>query len=141
MRHWVLIILAILFGLALGLGGTVLELGASPGGTVERDYTIAKGGGAVDMSGPHVVIDETSFDFGSMERGLSRTQAFKLRNTGGKPLTIDRGNVSCGQCITNVHISNPSIEPGESADVVLTFRTTTMGPFRHSADVYTNDSS
>ncbi len=141
MRHWILILLAILFGLALGLGTTVIELGASPSGTVSRDLLLNSGTPAIDLAGPHAVVEQTTFDFGSMERGVIKSHIFTVKNTGAKPLTLEKGSVSCGLCIVGVIFSKSSLSPEESAEVTVNWKANSMGPFRHSADVLTNDSS
>jgi hypothetical protein len=141
MRHWVLILLAVLFGLALGLGGTVIELGASPSGRIKDDLKITSSSGPVDMHRPHVAIEKTEYDFGSMERGITQTHAFPVKNDGGEPLTMEKTSVSCGMCIVGVHFSKMPIPPGESAEAEITWKASSMGPFRHHANLRTNDPS
>lgn len=141
MRHWVLILLAVLFGLGLGLGTTVIELGASPGGSIDRELAVGNKSGPVDLSGPHIAVEKTEFDFGSMERGIIQSHVFPFRNVGGKPLTLEKGSVSCGLCIVNVQFSKSPVPPDESAEATITWKGTSMGPFRHHANVMTNDPS
>jgi hypothetical protein len=141
MRHWVLILLAVLFGLALGLGGTAIELGPKPSGTIERDLLLNSNTAPVDLSGSHIVVEQTEFDFGSMERGLTRSHSFPLKNVGGKPLSLEKGSVSCGLCILSVVFDKSPVPPGESAEATITWKANSMGPFRHSADVATSDPS
>jgi hypothetical protein len=123
------------------LGGTIIELGASPGGAIERELSLSNSAAPVDLSGPHVVVGDANFDFGSMERGVSKSHSFELKNAGGKPLSLEKGSVSCGLCIIGVQFSESPVPPGESAEATITWKANSMGPFRHSADVLTNDPS
>ncbi|MCC7085170.1 MAG: DUF1573 domain-containing protein [Pirellulales bacterium] len=141
MRHWVLIVLALLLGIALGFGGTIIELGASPSGTIAQDLAIGDTAVAVDSSAPHVIVENTEFDFGNMERGISQSHTFSVKNGGRGLLTLEKGPVSCGLCIIGVHFDNTPVPSDQTGEVAITWKANSMGPFRHHADVHTNDPS
>lgn len=42
------------------------------------------------VSAPRMMLEETSHDFGTVDEGSVLTHAFKVRNTGNRPLEIEK---------------------------------------------------
>ncbi|HTQ39161.1 MAG TPA: DUF1573 domain-containing protein [Pirellulales bacterium] len=137
MRHWFLIILAVVLGLAFGLGLTVMELGASFTSTV--DASLAQQNSPVSPDAPHVVADEEEYKFGSMERESLKTHVFTIRNEGHSPLSLHKGASTC-RC-TKFELAGETVKPGESTTVTIEWKARDVqpGPFRQSATIETND--
>ncbi|HZZ27306.1 MAG TPA: DUF1573 domain-containing protein [Pirellulales bacterium] len=137
MRHWVLIVLAILFGAGFGLGITVMELGASLTSTV--DASMAMRPTAASLQGPHVVPDQEEYNFGSMERESHKSHVFTIRNDGHAPLILKKGETTC-RC-TKFEIAETDLKPGDSTAVTLEWKARDVNPgaFRQSATIETND--
>jgi hypothetical protein len=146
MRIWFLVAAAIVLGLAFGYGLTVMELGASPVGSVDSvlNFQTPKPVG----NGPRVVADNEEYKFGSMERESYKSHVFTVRNEGHEPLILKKGESTC-RC-TKFEIGDKNlktgesitINPGESATVNVQWHATVPpGTFRQSATIETNDSS
>ena len=89
-------------------------------------------------SEPHVEVDGPHYDFGTMQRGTTKSHEFTFHNVGHGPLTLRVGNTSC-KCTLGSVPSAP-IPPGESVNVKLEWTAKiNAGPFRQTASVITND--
>lgn len=64
-------------------------------------------------------FDRLSHDFGEVHPDTDNTTAFKVTNTGDKPLIISDVSASCG-CTTPLKPEGP-IAPGESDVIMVTF--------------------
>ena len=69
---------------------------------------------------PRAQLEETVYNFGSMEQGTSLSHAFKVRNVGGSPLSIEVGATTC-KCTVG-GLSTREVGPDEEAEVTLSFR-------------------
>jgi len=63
-------------------------------------------------------LDSTK-DFGKIQEGLKLEVSFRFRNTGGKPLVIERVQPSCG--CTVAEQPNEPIAPGAEGQIKATF--------------------
>lgn len=89
-------------------------------------------------SEPRVEVDEPQYDFGTMQRGTTKSHAYVLRNVGQAPLTLRVGHTTC-KC-TLGEVRDEPVLPGESVEVNLEWTAKSgMGPFRQEATVVTND--
>jgi hypothetical protein len=87
---------------------------------------------------PRAQLEETVYNFGSMEQGTSLSHAFKVRNVGGSPLSIEVGATTC-KCTVG-GLSTREVGPDEEAEVTLEWiAKTSPGPFRHGATLITSD--
>lgn len=75
-----------------------------------------------ELKAPRLKIEDTVYDFGSVEQGKSVEYDFVLKNEGDAPLEITRVVPSCG--CTATKLSADKIEPGETATVHAVFDTT-----------------
>jgi hypothetical protein len=83
-------------------------------------------------------VDEQHYDFGTMQRGTSKSHDFKITNLGDAPLKLRGGTTTC-KC-TLSEVSEKPIPPGESTKVHVQWAAKAdNGPFRQTANVLTND--
>jgi hypothetical protein len=88
--------------------------------------------------GPRLVLRESVFEFGAVERGTEVVHVFGLPNRGGADLRIDHVKTSCG-CTVAV-LSDQMIPPGSEARVAVTLDTARLaGRTTKTVSVYTND--
>ena len=88
--------------------------------------------------GPRVQVDEPHFNFGTMQRGTTKTHEFVIQNVGTAPLRLEVGQTSC-KC-TLGDVTGKPVPPGESTHVRLEWSAKSdRGPFRQSAAILTND--
>jgi hypothetical protein len=81
---------------------------------------------------------EPNFDFGTMQRGTTRSHNFTVKNVGTAPLRLTVGQTSC-KC-TLGDVTGDAIPPGESTHVTLEWSAKSdQGPFRQTAMILTND--
>jgi|tagenome__1003787_1003787.scaffolds.fasta_scaffold20789380_1 hypothetical protein len=91
-----------------------------------------------EKKAPSIAVDQAHFDFGSMQRGTSKSHEFVIRNVGTAPLTIRNGGTTC-KC-TLSKFADESIAPGGSTTVKLEWTAKIdSGPFTQEATVLTND--
>jgi hypothetical protein len=89
-------------------------------------------------SEPRVSVDGPQFDFGTMQRGTTKSHEFVFHNVGHGPLTLRVGNTSC-KCTLGSVPADP-IPPGGQVSVTLEWTAKiNAGPFRQTASVITND--
>lgn len=93
----------------------------------------------VDLeSRPRVELPEHLYNFGSMEQGTTLSHAFKIRNTGQSPLSLEVASTTC-KCTVG-DLQNNKLAPGEETEVLLEWTAKAqVGPFRHGATLATND--
>lgn len=92
------------------------------------------------FSPPVLTLDNANYDWGTALQGEVVEHAFKITNSGGAPLVIDRVKPSCG--CTAVSKPDKPILPGESDVVTLQINTKSLTDKpKKSADIYSNDAS
>jgi hypothetical protein len=128
----------------VALGGTLAYLDAGGVETTWAPDTLAEdapaGGSAAgaNRAYPRVVVDAPEFDFGTMQRGATKSHEFVFKNTGDAPLRLEVGQTSC-KC-TLGEVSSRPLEPGDSIPVKLEWSAkVAAGEFRQTATVLTND--
>jgi hypothetical protein len=85
-----------------------------------------------------VSVDGPQFDFGTMQRGTTKSHDFVFHNVGHGPLTLRVGTTSC-KCTLGSVPADP-IPPGGQVSVTLEWTAKiNAGPFRQTASVITND--
>ncbi len=92
--------------------------------------------------GPRVtVLNGEMYDFGSMERGVTRSHTFLIKNTGTKPLEILLQRTTC-KCTLST-IGKQKLAPGEVTEVTLEWSTKDVPrnqtTFSQLAEIETND--
>jgi len=87
---------------------------------------------------PVIEVDQANYQFGTMQRGTTKSHEFVVRNTGESPLTLRAGGTSCKCTIGDV--PDAPIPPGGSVKVKLEWSALiNPGPFRQTASIITND--
>ncbi len=87
---------------------------------------------------PKAQLDETVYEFGSMEQGTSLAHVFVVHNLGDSPLHIEVGSTTC-KCTVG-GLSTHEVAVGGQGEVTLEWTAkTSPGPFRHGATLLTND--
>lgn len=123
------------------MGGTVayVEVRSDPDATtLPLAEPSEKQNALSDDSVPRVEVDQPHFDFGTMERGMTKSHEFLIRNVGSAPLRLKVGQTSC-KC-TLGKVTGDAIPPGGSTQVELEWSAKSdSGPFRQTATVQTND--
>lgn len=83
-----------------------------------------------------VRITEESLDLGNVTFGKTREMTFVLENTGHETLQIKNVIPSC-DCTTLAY-RKEFTEPGDTAHIVLVFKTETPGDFYRTAEIQGN---
>ncbi len=143
MRVLIVILVSVVTGLALGLGSVMVELGLRPDGAGRIEFGPARSGPTPpplvkDGPPPKAAIDETEYNFVRGERNAPQRHEFIVHNVGKGPLTLAMQKKPSCKC-TKAEIENTHVPPGGSTKVLLEWDTKTLGPFRQSASLYTND--
>ncbi len=93
---------------------------------------------ALNEKMPHAKVDAPHYDFGSMQRGTSKSHDFVIRNVGDAPLKLRAGSTTC-KC-TLSEVSEKPVPPGGSTHVKVQWSAKSdNGPFRQTANILTND--
>ena len=88
---------------------------------------------------PHLVLDQSTHDFGKMEAGQQPTARFTVRNTGKTELVL--GALTSG-CYCVGYKNNPApIAPGQSAVVELLYSQRQLGQVSDAVTITSNDAS
>jgi len=83
------------------------------------------------------VLGGSSIDFGDIDRGTVLEKIIKLRNVGDTTLVIQKVEASCG--CTGTLVSQDRIQPGETGEVKITFKSGGFsGPVHKSITVVSN---
>lgn len=84
------------------------------------------------------VVGGTTYDFGTMQHGETRSRVFTFRNTGDGPLNLTMGTTTC-KCTVG-DLSQTVLAPGEETDVKLTWTAKSLlADFGQSATIKTTD--
>ena len=87
---------------------------------------------------PRILVSEEEWDFGKVTQGEKPTHIFIVKNEGEGDLIIESLKESC-VCI-EVSISTTRIQPGESAELKVTYDTTDyVGKDEKHIHIYSND--
>jgi len=87
--------------------------------------------------GPDLRADTLVWDYGTVERSQVMSHIFKLRNHGGQTLRISAVKSEC-DCLA-VSLSKSFLQPGEQADLVVTFDSSKSGPNQETISICSND--
>jgi len=73
----------------------------------------------VIRSSPKITFEETTYDFGKVERGKKITHYFNFKNTGDEVLEIIKVKKSCGCQLAKT--TKKYLKPGESAKIMVVY--------------------
>ena len=88
---------------------------------------------------PHLVLDQSTHDFGKMEAGQQPVARFTVKNTGKTPLVLGALTSNC-YCVGYKATPAP-IAPGQSAVVELLYTQRQLGPVSDAVTIASNDVS
>jgi hypothetical protein len=139
MKTTLLALLAILLGIALGIGVALLRIKAAPWTPdLDRDHGEAAPVGQPAEPAPKVVIDKISYDFGTLDIASTGSHDFVFSNSGKAPLKLSSGGTSC-RC-TLSELAQGEIPPGGSTKATVTWKSKDQpGPYEQTATIITND--
>ena len=80
---------------------------------------------------------EDSYDFGKIPQGKPVTHTFVFVNKGKLPLSLNNVHASCG-CTTPVW-SRETVQPGDSAKIVVGYNSAADGPFDKPVSIVYNE--
>jgi len=86
---------------------------------------------------PKMVVEEATFDFGTMQEGQPLSHTFVIENRGGEDLKIEDVDPDCACTVPDY---DDTIRPGGKGKVTLTIKPfTVLQKFRKKTVVHTND--
>lgn len=87
---------------------------------------------------PHIKVDKSLFDMGTVAEGVEVPHVIPVRNIGGEPLKIINVHTSCG--CTMVNMKENVIEPGKTATLEVVMDTSMkQGVVRKAIEISSND--
>ncbi len=136
MRITILLLIVAIAGTAFGSGLATWHFYRLP------DQESIESGLTADIDPSHkhpaVEVDETEYDFGSMDSNATGTHDFVFRNVGQAPLKLEAGRTTCKCTLSD--IGDGVIPPGGSGTVSLEWRgKDRVGPYTQEATIITND--
>ena len=88
------------------------------------------------QSGPAMVFEATTVDYGEIAWDSDPFRVFTFKNTGNEPLIIKNAKGSCG-CTVPTYPKEP-ILPGETGEIKVRYDTKRVGPFTKTVTLTTN---
>ncbi len=142
MKIWFPIGLALVLGIGSGVGIAMVRIARLPwDGTPAGAPLGIKEAGESPGLPPEVFIEETTHDFGFMDKDAKGEHDFVFENRGKGPLHLEQGPTSC-KCTASV-LEEGDIPPGGSAIVTIEWKAEIglggTGDFSQTAVILTND--
>lgn len=133
------ILVALVAGILAGGALAHIEDWSDPDATDKLAASLAAGGKPVaDAAAPRIQVREPNYDFGSMQRGTSKSHEFTVSNVGNAPLKLRSGGTTC-KC-TAFKVPEDALQPGQSTKVKLEWAAKAdNGEFRQTGTLLTND--
>ena len=91
---------------------------------------------ASQASGPMIIFDTETIDYGDIAKGSNGVRTFVFENTGDAPLEIQGVRSSCGCTIPKK--PEAPIEPRKKGKITIRYDTNRVGVFRKTITVNTN---
>lgn len=89
---------------------------------------------------PKLFVEQTEIDIGTIREGDIGLAIFKLKNIGDAPLKIVRVKAGCSCTIPKLDDTNKIIQPGETRDLPISYKTKNRSGFRKlTITLMTND--
>jgi hypothetical protein len=132
------VIVAAVVGVMVGAAVAYVEVRSDPDAIDKLSDLAANSSAKGAKDGPRIEVHEAHYDFGSMQRGTSKSHEFEIKSVGTEPLKIRKGGTTC-KC-TSFEVPDELIPPGKSSTVKLEWSAKSdNGQFRQSATLITND--
>jgi hypothetical protein len=140
MRTTLLVLLAVLLGIALGVGVALLRIKRAPwtpdvdrGGSASAPAAVRP-----DDPAPKVMVEKSRYDFGTLDIAAKGSHDFVFTNAGKAPLKLSLGATSC-RCAVG-KLAQEEIPPGGSTKVTVSWKPLERpGPYEQTAKIETND--
>ncbi|KAF0215254.1 MAG: hypothetical protein FD174_4193 [Geobacteraceae bacterium] len=95
-------------------------------------------GATLAIAAPEIVVEQSTFNFGSITEGTKVDHTFNIKNNGDAPLQILRVRPSCG--CTAANASSPIIQPGKTGEIKTSFNSANFtGSITKTISLDTND--
>ena len=91
----------------------------------------------VEVSGPVMTFENTTVQYGEIDKGSDPLRKVAFTNTGTEPLVITNARGSCG-CTVPTWPKEP-IMPGESGEIEIRYDTKRVGPINKTVKIKTNE--
>jgi hypothetical protein len=101
-----------------------------------QELTIPTNNDLAEVSGARILLENSSYNFGSIESNTPVSHGFTIKNTGNTPLIINRVGTTCG-CTASEYPKEP-VMPNDSAVIVISYNASTLGVFSKTATVFSN---
>lgn len=132
------VVVAALVGVLVGAALAYVDVWSDPDAISRLAGDAQPGSLPGDKNGPRIEVPEARYDFGTMQRGTSKSHEFVIRNIGAAPLKLRSGGTTCKCTLSKV--PEEAIPPGGSTSVKLEWAAKAdSGPFRQTATIFTND--
>src|SRR3954469_13838111 len=132
MRVLSTILVAALVGVLGGAAIAYVEIRSDPDAIDALSDELAEKAKSGGTESSHIVVDGPNYNFGSMQRGTTKSHEFVIHNTGTAPLTIRNAGTTCKCTLSKV--AEESIAPGGSTSVKLEWTAKVdHGPFQQTA--------
>lgn len=89
-----------------------------------------------NLNAPEVVFEQTTHDFGTVQKGDDCAYEFKFKNTGKEPLILANCQASCG-CTTPVCPKEP-ITSGGTGSIKVKYDSNRVGVFSKTISITSN---
>ena len=111
------IVVAALVGVLAGGAVAYVEVRSDPDALDKLADELAASAKPGDKETPRIAVDQPHYDFGTMQRGTSKSHEFVIRNVGNAPLKIRNGGTTCKCTLSKVadeSIRTGRIDQGEA---------------------------
>lgn len=88
------------------------------------------------QKGAQIEFEETTIDYGTIEKGANGVRIFKFTNTGDAPLIVSKVSSSCGCTIPKK--PDAPILPGKVGEIEVKYDTNRVNPIRKTITVISN---
>jgi len=88
---------------------------------------------------PGIKFDQSSHDFGQLDKGDPAEHTFSFTNVSDHPITLTRVKASCG--CTTPSWTREEVAPGEAGEIKVKYNSARVGPFSKSITVNYSDSA
>ncbi len=139
MRFPLTLFAALALGASIGGVWGYFRAGPSAGLSDMMDVATQRANDAATSAkpAPRVYVDESNFEFGSMQNNTTQSHEFTFENRGDQPLVLIAGQPTC-KCTIGEVPAQP-IPPGGAGRVLVEWTPRALGDFRQIAPILTND--
>ncbi len=124
----------LIFCLTIGFSASMI---AQTKENTKKNTTITKPEAVEQVVGPHMNLETTVVDYGTIEQDSDPYRYFNFVNDGTEPLVIKHAKGSCG-CTVPEYAKEP-IMPGESSQIKVRYATNRMNAFTKTVTITTNE--